>query len=74
MNKIIKILDLHGKRHEEVENEVENFVLLNPCPLTIVTGNSLRMQEMVKRILNKYNLRYSYSSDLNLGSLFVTDY
>ena len=40
-------LDLHGIKHEEVDRLVENFVLLNEPPLTIITGNSQRMQEIV---------------------------
>jgi hypothetical protein len=42
-----KILDLHGVRHADVDRLVENFVLLNKPPLTIITGNSNRMQEIV---------------------------
>ena len=40
-------LDLHGVRHNDVERLIENFVLLNEPPLTIITGNSHRMQEIV---------------------------
>ena len=34
-----KTLDLHGVKHVDVERLVENFVLLNEPPLTIITGN-----------------------------------
>ena len=52
-----KTLDLHGVRHADVERLVENFVLLNEPPLTIITGNSHRMQEIVinKLIVKKVN-------------------
>tara|TARA_R110002073_G_C9042586_1_gene543106 strand:+ start:308 stop:508 length:201 start_codon:yes stop_codon:yes gene_type:complete len=52
-----KTLDLHGVRHADVERLVENFVLLNEPPLTIITGNSQRMQEIVinKLIVKKVN-------------------
>ena len=43
----MKTLDLHSVRHENVDRLVENFVLLNKPPLTIITGNSNRMQEIV---------------------------
>ena len=43
-----KILDLHGKKHEEVERHVENFILMNKLPLTIITGNSETMRSIVK--------------------------
>ena len=42
---MIKQLDLHGKRHEEVDRLVENFVILNKTPMRIITGNSDKMRE-----------------------------
>ena len=52
-----KTLDLHGVKHVDVERLVENFVLLNEPPLTIITGNSQRMQEIVinKLVVKKVN-------------------
>jgi|TARA_R110000823_G_scaffold179762_1_gene312144 hypothetical protein len=52
-----KTLDLHGVKHVDVERLVENFILLNEPPLTIITGNSQRMQEIVinKLIVKKVN-------------------
>ena len=44
-------LDLHGVRHNDVERLVENFVLLNEPPLTIITGHSDRMKQIVVNIL-----------------------
>lgn len=41
-------LDLHGIRHSDVDRLVENFVLLNDTPLTIVCGNSDKMIKLVK--------------------------
>ena len=40
------VLDLHGIRHDDVERLVENFVLLNEPPLTIITGNSDKMRDI----------------------------
>ena len=48
------VLDLHGIRHDDVERLVENFVLLNEPPLTIITGNSDKMRDIVLASLNKY--------------------
>ena len=53
-----KELDLHGVRHEDVDRIVENFVLLNEPPLTIVTGNSQRMQEIVINCLVTYDINF----------------
>ena len=55
---MIKTLDLHGIKHEEVDRLVENFVLLNSLPLRIITGNSDKMKELVTNVLNKHDIRY----------------
>ena len=52
------ILDLHGVKHEDVERLVENFVLLNEPPLTIITGNSDKMSNIVLSTLNKHGISW----------------
>ena len=52
------ILDLHGVRHDDVERLVENFVLLNEPPLTIITGNSDKMSNIVLSTLNKHSISW----------------
>ena len=51
-------LDLHGVRHNEVERIVENFVLLNEPPLTIITGNSDRMRQIVVNCLINHDIQF----------------
>ena len=51
-------LDLHGVRHYDVNRLVENFVLLNEPPLTIITGNSDKMIELVLEVLHIHNITY----------------
>ena len=53
-----KELDLHNTKHEDVDRLVENFVLLNNPPLTIITGKSLRMQKLVRNVLDRHNFHY----------------
>ena len=53
-----KTLDLHGVRHIDVERLVENFVLLNEPPLTIVTGNSDRMRQIVINCLVTHEIEF----------------
>tara|TARA_R100000084_G_scaffold100348_1_gene55008 strand:- start:1 stop:201 length:201 start_codon:yes stop_codon:yes gene_type:complete len=53
-----KILDLHGIRHAEVDRLVENFILLNEPPLTIITGNSQRMMEIVVNCLVTHDVNF----------------
>ena len=56
---MIKELNLHGVKHEDVDRIVENFVLLNNLPLEIVTGNSQKMQELVVDVLNRHGMEYN---------------
>ena len=61
---MIKQLDLHGIRHDEVDRLVENFVLTNELPLRIITGNSDKMIQLVLDVLNRHNIdweRWGYS-------------
>ena len=54
----MKKLDLHGVRHSEVDRLVENFVLLNNPPLEIITGNSDKMPELVRGVLDRHNINW----------------
>ena len=55
---VIKELDLHRKKHEEVDILVENFVLMNSPPLTIITGKSHRMRRLVRDVLDRHDIKY----------------
>ncbi len=55
---MIKQLDLHGIKHEDVDRIVENFVLLNKPPLRIITGNSSQMKELVVGVLDRNDMGY----------------
>ena len=75
----MKVLDLHGERHSNVDRLVENFVLLNECPLKIITGNSSRMKELVQDVLKRHGFKSSYEINshiprfYNYGCLIVTE-
>jgi hypothetical protein len=53
------ILDLHGKRHYEVDRVVENFILMNQdqLPLTIICGNSQTMIDLAYNAINRIECR-----------------
>ena len=51
-------LDLHGVRHSEVDRLVENFVLLNKPPLSIITGQSYMMKKLVIEVLERHDIKY----------------
>ena len=54
----ISQIDLHGLTYDEVERDLENKVILRwnegMIPIYIITGNSQKMRELVKKILMKY--------------------
>jgi len=52
-------LDLHGIKHNDVQREVENFVLLNKPPLSIITGMSDKMRELVGEVLEEYDFLWN---------------
>ena len=54
----MKVLDLHGIRHEEVERLLENFILLNEPPLKVITGNSNYMQSKLETFCYKHEVPY----------------
>ena len=61
------VLDLHGIRHDDVERLVENFVLLNELPLTIITGKSEMMGHIVTYKLSKLGIGW----ERNVGEIKI---
>ena len=61
-------LDLHGKRHHEVDLIVENFIFLNQddCPLLIICGNSQKMISLVIQVLDRVGSNYEEGKGLCL--------
>ena len=61
-------LDLHGKRHHEVDLIVENFIFLNQddCPLLIICGNSQKMISLVIQVLDRVGSSYEEGKGLSL--------
>ena len=53
-----KDLDLHGVKHNDVNRLVENFILLNESPMSIITGNSEEMMRLVINVLEEHNMNY----------------
>ena len=70
----MKKLDLHKKRHDEVEILTENFIFLNELPLEIITGNSERMRSIVQKVLKSYQFNYYRKCHTNFGSIIVIGY
>ena len=58
-----KKLDLHGVKHEDVDRIVENYVLLNKPPIDIITGNSQKMSEIVRDVLERHDINFEHWSN-----------
>ena len=68
----MQVLDLHGVRHHQVCDLVEDFILLSEDPVfRIITGNSNRMLELVREVLTKYSLKFDYVDWSNSGAIIV---
>ena len=68
-----RILDLHGAKHEMVEEKVKSFLNFVELPCRIVTGNSTKMKEIVKEIVAKYGWFSHEESIENPGTLVVME-
>ena len=68
----MKELDLHGLKHYDVRDVVENFILMNDTPFRIITGRSDKMKELVETILKKHKFQY-HTPAHNPGEIIVID-
>ena len=66
-------LDLHGVRHADVKDLVEDFVLKNQedMPLEIIYGNSTTMYTIVSQCLEELNVNYHSGYRNQYGRLLV---
>tara|TARA_B100000579_G_scaffold76316_1_gene59045 strand:- start:3794 stop:4015 length:222 start_codon:yes stop_codon:yes gene_type:complete len=69
----VKQLDLHNVSHENASIVIDDFIILNflNLPIEIITGNSVDMQMILKKIADKHHLRIIPSHDKNLGSYII---
>lgn len=69
-------LDLHGVRHKDVPKKVDEFLgemIDSRLPeLTIVTGLSVDMQDIVINTLKDYNLDYEVGDVYNPGYIKIS--
>ena len=71
----MKSLDLHGESYEDSKDLALRFIdsNINDLPVQIITGNSVEMQKIVKKIANQYNLRAEPKTYYNLGCLIINN-
>lgn len=66
----MKTLDLHGVRHAEAKKLLIRFIedlWGTGNQVEIVTGHSIKMREVVEKVLKEYKLEY------NIGGYLQTD-
>ena len=69
----MKKLDLHGIRHAKAENRVRHFFNFVSLPCEVITGNSLRMKEIVKQVVYEYGWNCREKDSYNTGALIITE-
>ena len=71
-----KTLDLHGLRHSNVETNLESWLKMEynqfNFPLTVITGNSKRMKQLVYQASEKQEFKYRVHPT-NPGALIIYD-
>lgn len=63
-------LDLHGVKHVDVDNMVEDFILTNDTPMYIIIGNSSVMKDKVINMLIKHDFKWIIKAH-NLGEIVI---
>jgi len=69
-------LDLHGFTHDEAVFAAEDFVLqqsMDPMfQCRIIVGNSSKMSNLIKDMLDKHDFKY-YIPSWNIGEIIVSN-
>ncbi len=70
----MKSLDLHGVKHKDAEEMIDLFIgrHFDKLPIEIITGNSVDMQGIVRKVVDSYKLKMVFSSYVNLGSYVIS--
>ncbi len=69
-------IDLHGKTHDEVREDLESRLLLHynrgTFPIRVITGNSLMMKKIVSKTIEELKFKES-SINTHNGSIVVVE-
>ena len=69
----METLDLHGVRHHQADEITRSFLNFIDLPCQIITGNSPRMKDIVKKVVEEYDW-FCYERDsYNYGTLIITE-
>ena len=70
----MKKIDLHHTRHHLVRSKLIRFIEENwnkDVEAQIITGNSPRMKEIVKEVLNEYKMEYREGDFAGINTGFI---
>jgi DNA-nicking Smr family endonuclease len=69
----MKKLDLHGVKHSDVSKLIDQFICENNTEkeLTIITGNSDTMKELVISCIKEYGYDYSVGDFLGVNTGYI---
>ncbi len=69
----METLDLHGIRHHQADEMIRSFLNFIDLPCQIITGNSPKMKNIVKNIVEDYSW-FCYEKDsYNRGTLVIIE-
>jgi hypothetical protein len=69
----MRTLDLHGVKHEHVDEKVRKFLNFVELPCNIITGKSPEMKKIVEDIVIEYEWSFHEKDSWNTGTLVVTE-
>ena len=69
----MRTLDLHGVKHEDVDEKVRKFLNFVELPCNIITGKSPEMKKIVEDIVIEYEWSFHEKDSWNTGALVVTE-
>ena len=69
----MKLLDLHGVKHDKASDRIRQFLNFVDLPCEIVTGNSSKMKEIVRTIVKEYNWECYEKDNFNYGTLIINE-
>ena len=69
----METLDLHGVKHQQVDEVVRTFLNFIDLPCEIITGNSEQMKDIVRNVVHEYEW-FCYEKDsYNYGTLTIVE-
>tara|TARA_Y100001938_G_scaffold92076_1_gene126300 strand:- start:406 stop:720 length:315 start_codon:yes stop_codon:yes gene_type:complete len=69
----LETLDLHKVKHQDAEEQIARFLNWVDVPCRIITGNSNKMKEITKKMVDKYGYHCYNESTFNQGCLIVIE-